>query len=130
MSHTIIGSEVKLPNGEVLPLSKAVRHGNVLYLSGQVGLTSEGKLAGEDVGSQTEQTIKNIEAILKEAGAGLENVIKATVWLTRAEDFSAFNQVYAKTFASRPPARSTVVSALALPGALVEIEVTAGLAEE
>lgn len=127
MSHTIIGSEIKLPSGDVLPLSKAVRHGDVLYLSGQLGLTAEGKMAGDDVASQTEQAIKNIEAILAEAGASLNNVIKATVWLTRVEDFAAFNKAYGAAFAQKPPARSTVISALALPGAVVEIEVIAGL---
>ncbi len=125
MAHDIIGGPLKLADGRVLPLSKAIRAGGFVFLSGQLGLTAEGKLAGPDVATQTRQAMTNIAALLAEAGCGLEHVVKSTVWLTDTADFAAFNETYAQYFPARPPVRSTVCSALVLPGACVEIEVTA-----
>ena len=87
-------------------------------------LDAFGQLAS-GIEAQTRCCLDNIQAILTSAGLDLRNVFKATVWLTDISDFAAFNSVYAERFADRPPVRSTVCSALALPGALVEIEVTA-----
>lgn len=125
MAHDIIGGPLKLADGRVLPLSKAIRAGDFVLLSGQLGLNAEGRLAGPDVAAQTQQAMENIEALLAEAGCGLEHVVKATVWLTDTSDFATFNTTYAHYFPSRPPVRSTVCSALVLPGARVEIEVMA-----
>jgi reactive intermediate/imine deaminase len=125
MAHQIIGGELKLADGKALPLSKGVRAGEFVLLSGQLGLDASGKLSGEDIESQTLQALANIQEILKQAGCTLDQVIKATVWLTRREDFARFNTVYATHFPAAPPVRSTVVSELVLPGALVEIEVMA-----
>ena len=125
MAHDIIGGPLKLADGRVLPLSKAIRAGGFLFLSGQLGLTADGKLAGPDIAAQTRQALDNIKALLAEAGLGLGQVVKATVWLTDVADFAAFNESYARYFPARPPVRSTVCSALVLPGARVEIEVIA-----
>ena len=125
MHHKLIGGQLALPNGTKLPLSKAARAGDFVFLSGQLGLGADGKLAGDDIETQTQQTIENIKSLLAEAGCDLSDVTKATVWLTDTADFAAFNQVYAEYFSSNPPPRSAVCSALMLPGALVEIEVLA-----
>ena len=125
MHHKLIGGQLSLPNGTKLPLSKAARAGDFVFLSGQLGLGPDGKLAGEDVKAQTRQTIENIKSLLAEAGCELSDVMKATVWLTSTSDFAAFNEVYAEYFSTNPPPRSAVCSALMLPGALVEIEVVA-----
>ncbi|MBM4227466.1 MAG: RidA family protein [Gammaproteobacteria bacterium] len=125
MKHEIIGGALTLADGKTLPLSKAVRAGDFLFLSGQLGLNAQGALAGDSVEAQTRQALQNIATILAEAGAGLHQVIKATVWLVDGADFARFNPVYAEFFAQHPPVRSTVVSGLVLKGALVEIEVMA-----
>jgi 2-iminobutanoate/2-iminopropanoate deaminase len=124
MKHSIIGGQLKLADGTPLPLSKAVRAGDFIFLSGQLGLDEHGKLA-DGIEAQTEQCLRNIEGLLKSAGVGLDSVCKATVWLTELADFAAFNRVYGAAFGNTPPARSTVVSALVLAGAKVEIEVVA-----
>lgn len=124
MSHEVIGGPLELADGTVLPLSKAIRAGDFVFLSGQLGLHADGHLDA-DISAQAEQCINNIKSILGLAGLELQHVIKATVWLTDMGDFKAFNAVYAKHFANNPPVRSTVCSELALPAAKIEIEVTA-----
>lgn len=124
MSHEIIGGRFTLADGTPLPLSKAVRAGDFVFLSGQLGLDEQGRLA-DGIAAQTEHCVRNIRGLLEAAGLGLGNVVKATVWLTDAADFAAFNKVYGSAFGDAPPARSTVVSGLMLPGAKVEIEVVA-----
>lgn len=125
MLHKIIGGELKLADGKPLPLSKGVRAGEFVFLSGQLGLDANGKLVGADIEAQTTQALANVREILREAGCSLDQVVKSTVWLTQREDFARFNAVYATHFPVAPPVRSTVVSGLVLPGALVEIEVVA-----
>jgi 2-iminobutanoate/2-iminopropanoate deaminase len=124
MKHSIIGGEFKLADGTKLPLSKAVRAGDFVFLSGQLGLKKDGALA-DGIAQQTLCCLKNIEELLSSASLTKKNVIKTTVWLTDVTHFAEFNAIYAETFDSAPPARSTVCSALALPKALVEIEVVA-----
>ncbi len=87
MAHRIIGGQLKLADGTVLPLSKAVRAGDFVMLSGQLGLDSTGRLAGEDIEAQTRQCLGNVREILREAGCTLDQVIKATVWIVNREDF-------------------------------------------
>lgn len=125
MAHKVIGGQLKLADGKALPLSKAVRAGEFVLLSGQLGIDHAGQLAGTDIESQTRQCIANIKDILREAGCTLNQVVKATVWLVNREDFSRFNAIYASHFPTHPPVRSTVVCGLVLAGALVEIEVIA-----
>jgi len=108
------------------PYSQAVKVGNFLFISGQIAINPEtGKLEGETVAEQTERVLKNIEAILREAGFSLKDVVKTTVYLKNMCNFAEMNGVYAKFFGEHRPARATVeVSNLPL-GALVEIEAIA-----
>lgn len=106
-----------------LPFSSAVRVGNVLYLSGQIGvLPGTRQLVDTGVVKQTQQTLENIKAVLAYAGSSMDRVFKCTVFLVNIRDFEQMNGVYATYFPKDPPARSTVAgSGLAL-GAKVEIE--------
>lgn len=106
-----------------LPLSPAVRVGNMLYLSGQIGIVpGTVQLADTGIAGQTRQTFENIKAVLSYAGSSLERVVKCTVYLVDMRDYAKMNDVYASYFPKDPPARSTVAgSGLAL-GARVEIE--------
>lgn len=115
------------------PYSQAIRCGQFLYASGQVALDpATGTLVGADVQAQTEQAIKNVQAVLAAAGASLAQVVKTTVFLTSMNDFEAMNGVYARYFAGPdrlPPARSTIAVAALPRQALVEIECIAVLDE-
>jgi 2-iminobutanoate/2-iminopropanoate deaminase len=106
-----------------LPFSAATRVGNVLYLSGQIGvLPGTRQLADTGVAGQTRQVFENMKAVLTYAGSSLERVFKCTVFLSNIADYAKMNEVYATYFPKEPPARSTVAgSGLAL-GARVEIE--------
>src|SRR2546426_233972 len=115
--------------GAGLPFSAAVRVGNMLYLSGQIGVVpGTRQLADTGITGQTRQTLENIKATLAYAGSSLERVVKCTVFLLDIKDFAAMNAVYVTYFPKDPPARSTVAgSGLAL-GARVEIECLATVA--
>ncbi|GHU57095.1 reactive intermediate/imine deaminase [Clostridia bacterium] len=107
------------------PYSQAICVGGFLYLSGQIPIVPEtGELLSGDIASQTEQVIRNIEAVLLEGGSNFDNVIKTTCFLQDIGDFTEFNKVYAKHFVSKP-VRSCVAVAALPKGALVEIEVIA-----
>ena len=107
------------------PYSQAIRTGNLLLTSGQLGLDPETGILPEGVEAQTEQSLKNIDAILSEAGYTREDVVKTTVFIRNMEDFGAVNRIYADFFGGHKPARSCVeVSALPKNG-LVEIEAVA-----
>ena len=111
--------------GEVrgVPFSSAVRVGNMLYLSGQIGSKiGTRELADTGIAGQTRQALENIKAVLVSAGSSLDRAVKCTVFLADIKDYAAMNAVYATYFPKDPPARSTVAgSGLAL-GARVEIE--------
>ena len=110
------------------PYSQAVKTGNMLFLSGQLGVDpATKKLAGETIEIQTNQAFKNIAAVLAAAGSGLSSVVKTTVFLKSMDDFAKMNGQYESNFGSHKPARSTVqVAKLPLDG-LVEIECVAVL---
>jgi 2-iminobutanoate/2-iminopropanoate deaminase len=120
-----IGQPMVLANGTTVPLTPAVRAGDLIFVSGQLGLDDKGAPVAEDIAAQTRQAIERIRAILKQAGVGLNAVVKVSVWITDKTDFQAFNNTYRECFPNHPPARSTVVSDLLIPGAKVEIEATA-----
>ena len=123
MNKTIISS----PNAPKAtgPFSQAVLD-NFKYkleLSGQIGIDSEsGSLVEGGITTETEQTLNNIEAVLKEVGWGFENIIKARIYLADIKDYAQVNEIYAKKFPEQPPSRiALAVKDLPL-GALVEIE--------
>ena len=109
--------------GAAPPFSKAVRAGDMLYLSGVIGRTADGKVP-EGIDAQTRAAMDDIGATLKGAGLGYGDVTHCTVFLTDMKNWPAFNKAYVGYFpAGQLPARSAIgVTALALPGALMEIE--------
>jgi 2-iminobutanoate/2-iminopropanoate deaminase len=97
-----------------------------VFTSGQVGLDPKrGELVSEDVGAQTEQTLKNLATVLGGLGLTLADVAKTTVYLADMKDFQAMNEVYGRHFPSHPPARTTIAAAGLPKGARVEIECVA-----
>ncbi|MEQ8968323.1 MAG: RidA family protein [Azospirillaceae bacterium] len=124
MTRQAIGGSAPGPGGAPVPLSKAVRAGDFVYVSGQVPFGPDGKLVGGDIEDQTDQVMRNIEAILKQAGCTMADVIKCTAWLDDPRDFAAFNRTYARWFEGDPPARSAVRAELMID-AKVEVEAIA-----
>ena len=112
-----------------LPFSEAVRVGDVLYLSGQIGVDSEGKVVAGGVEAETRQTLENIRATLERRGSSLDHVVKCTVMLEDIRNnYAPMNAVYRTFFnAERMPARSTFGSNGLALGAKVEIECWATL---
>jgi 2-iminobutanoate/2-iminopropanoate deaminase len=109
------------------PYSQAIVSGGLVYSAGQTPLVPEtGLMITGDIKEQTEQSIKNVAAILEAAGSGLGKVVKTTCFLTDMNDFAAFNEVYAAYFTGKP-ARSTVAVKQLPRNALVEIEAIAEL---
>ncbi len=110
------------------PYSQAVRKGDTLYLSGQIGMVpATGELVSADVKEQTGQALANMKAVLAEAGASPADVVKVTVFIVDMADFQAVNSVYSETFGSDAPARSCVAVAALPKGARVEVEAIAVL---
>lgn len=105
------------------PYSQAVKIGRYVFLSGQIPIDPfNGELVGGGVGEQTRQVLKNLQAVAEEAGAGMRDVLKTTVYLTDLSTFSEMNAVYAEFFTEPYPARATVGVAALPKGAAVEIE--------
>lgn len=112
------------------PYSQAIKARGFVYASGQIPIDpATGKFVAGGITEQTEQVMKNVAAVLEAAGSGLDRIVKTTVFLADMEEFAAMNEVYAKFFASDPPARATVQAAGLPRNARVEIEVVA-LVEE
>jgi reactive intermediate/imine deaminase len=109
-------------NGQRLPFSDAVRVGDILYLSGQIGIGADGKLAA-GIDAQTKQAMDNVGAVLKRAGLGYDALFHCTAFLADMKDWPTFNKIYLTYFPDSPlPARSAFgANGLAL-GALLEIE--------
>jgi 2-iminobutanoate/2-iminopropanoate deaminase len=106
----------------------AVRAGGLLFISGLVPVDAEGKLVGEDVAEQTRQIFRNMELVLKAAGCGFGDVVKVTSYLLNVDDRPVINPVRKEFFGGARPASTLVeVSALAVPGALLEIEAVAAI---
>jgi reactive intermediate/imine deaminase len=101
-----------------LPFSAAVRADGLIYIAGT--LSAEG-----DIRAQTRKTIEDIDQVLQKAGSSLANVASVNVYLTRADDFAAMNEVYRTFWTRDPPVRTTIVSDLVIPGALVEMSMIA-----
>jgi enamine deaminase RidA (YjgF/YER057c/UK114 family) len=104
-----------------LPFSTAVRAGDLVYASGVLATDAAGKVVPGDIREQTRRTLDNLKASFAAAGARLDNAASVHVYLTRASDFQAMNEVYRTYWKKDPPARTTVVTGLVAPGALIEI---------
>jgi 2-iminobutanoate/2-iminopropanoate deaminase len=108
------------------PYSQAVVVDGWVYCSGQIALVpGTGELAGGGVAEQAEQALSNLAEVLRAAGAGLDRVVKTTVFLADMADFAAMNEVYARHFGTHRPARSTIQAAGLPRKCLVEIECVA-----
>ena len=108
------------------PYSQAIKANGFVFVSGQLGLApGHTEFVGSTIEEQTRQVLDNMEAILTEAGSGLERIVKTTVFLASLDDFQGMNSVYAERVGEVPPARSTIEVAALPSGALVEIEAIA-----
>ncbi len=118
---------VTTDNAPSSPLySQAVRAGSLVFVSGQVGMDVEaGALAGPTVREQTRQSLTNCEAILRAAGATLDDVVEVGVLLTNPGDFAEMNEEYTTWFPASPPSRYVAKLGVAVPGVLVSIRMTA-----
>lgn len=123
MKQIILTGNAPQPIG---PYSQAIfAEGRFIFVSGQIPLKPDGTLAGEDIRSQTRQSILNIKAILESFGATLDNVVKTTVLLNDLENFSAMNEVYNEFFGNNRPARAAYQVARLPKDVLIEIEAIA-----
>jgi 2-iminobutanoate/2-iminopropanoate deaminase len=111
-------------NGRRLSLSRAMRAGDFVFLTGQVPLKDGAPMTTGTIEEQTRVTLELIKVTLAEAGCELADVVKAMVWLKHREDFAGFNSIYAEYFPEAPPARSALVSDF-LVEVRIEIEVIA-----
>jgi 2-iminobutanoate/2-iminopropanoate deaminase len=110
------------------PYSQAVRAGSLLFVSGQIPLDpATGRLVDGDIAAQAHRVFANLRAILEAAGASLDHVVRATVYLADMDDFTVVNEVYGGYFSSPAPARATVQAARLPKDARVEIVVIATL---
>jgi len=107
------------------PYSQGIAHGDLVFVSGQLGVDTEGNLVEGGIAAQTEQVMQNLSAILEAAGTSLQNVLKASIFLADLGDFQAMNEVYGSHMGAEPPARATFQVAALPSGVLVEIEVIA-----
>jgi len=123
MRHTIYSKEAPEPIG---PYTQAVQYGNTIFLSGQIGIDRTGAFVSEDVVQQTNQAMKNIGFVLKEAGLSYENIIKTSIFLKDMNDFPKVNDAYASYFQDQFPARETVEVSRLPKDAKVEISVVVG----
>lgn len=118
---------IPVPGNASLPFSSAVRVGHMLYLSGQIGTDSTGKLVAGGIGPETRQTMENIRTVVESNGSSMDRVVKCLVMLANMDQWGAMNEVYVRYFPRALPARSAMgASGLAL-GAQVEIECLAAL---
>lgn len=120
---------IQTPNAPAAigPYSQAMVVGDLLFTSGQIPLRADGTLLEGDITAQTTQVLANLKAVIEAAGAGLNKVVKTTVFLKNLDDFVAMNKVYGDTFGTHTPARSTVQVAKLPRDVLVEIEAIVSL---
>lgn len=110
------------------PYSQAIRAGGFVFVSGQVSIDpATQQLVNGDIAAQTDLVLKNLSAILDAAGSGMEQVVRCTVFLKNISEFGAMNEVYARYFTDKPPARSTVEVSRLPKDVLVEIDAIAVL---
>ena len=123
MTKQVIGEALEI-NGRRLSLSRAIRAGDFVFLTGQIPMQDGAVMTEGDITAQTRVVLDEIKATLALAECELSDVVKAMVWLRDRADFPSFNAVYAEYFPTDPPARSAVISEL-LVDVRVEVEVVA-----
>ncbi len=111
--------------GAIGPYSQAIRSGDMVFCSGQIGLEPVSGELVEGVEAQAERSLRNLQSVLDAAGLGFDDVVKTTIFLTDIADFAAVNAVYARFMPDPPPARSTIQVSALPKGGLVEIEAIA-----
>ncbi len=124
MKEAVFTDKAPRPIG---PYSQAIKAGEFLFISGQIPVDRDGNLVEGGIKAQTRQVLENIRAILEAAGAGLDNVVKVTVYLKDMNDFSAMNEVYAEYFGSSKPARAAVEVSRLPKDVRIEVEAIARL---
>jgi 2-iminobutanoate/2-iminopropanoate deaminase len=111
-----------------LPYSQGIRHGDLVFVAGQVALDpATGQVVEGGIREQTRQTLENVDAILRAAGTSLAHAVECLCLLHDIADFGAFNEIYKGFFPKDPPARTTVQAVLPRPGLLVEIRAVAAM---
>lgn len=111
-----------MPKTEDHPYSSAVRAGEYIFLSGQIGSIDDKGNEVKGIEAQAKQCLENMKCVLEAASSSLHDVVKVTVFITKLSDFAGMNEVYMKYFTEDLPARSTIVTRLVMPELLVEIE--------
>jgi 2-iminobutanoate/2-iminopropanoate deaminase len=126
MDKTAVRTENAPAPFQGAPYSQGIKAEGLVFVSGQLGLApGHSEMVGDTIEEQTRQVFDNLEAILTEAGSGLDRIVKTTVFLASLDDFQGMNSVYAERVGETPPARSTIEVAALPSGALVEIEAIA-----
>ena len=125
-----MGKLLVIPEGTdviKMVIAPGVRTGDLLFLSGTVGLDSKrGQLAGNEIEAQARQAMVNLGQVLETAGSSWDKVVKVTCFLVHAKrDFAGWNKVFKEFFPADPPARTTVGADIAMEGALIEVELIA-----
>lgn len=121
--HVLNPPELFTPSGGY---SQGIAAGNLIFVAGQVSFDSDMKVVGEgDVVAQTRQALANVEAVLKSAGASLQDVVSTTVYLKSFERYKEYDEAYMECFGDHRPARATVRADLVLSNLLVEIQAIA-----
>ena len=123
MRTEIRSTKAPAPIGPYVQAIKA--SGEFIFVSGQIPFTPEGVVAGDDIQTQTRQSLENIKAILEEAGSSMEKVVKCNVYLKDMNEFVKMNEIYGEFFKVNPPARAAVEVARLPKDVLVEIECVA-----
>ena len=127
MKHVIRTERAPAPF-QGAPYSQGIVFGDLVWVSGQIAIDpATHEVVEGGIEEQTEQVMKNISAILEEAGSGLKQLVKTTIFLADFDDFGAMNEVYARHVGPEPPARATVQVAYLPSGVLVEIDALAHL---
>jgi 2-iminobutanoate/2-iminopropanoate deaminase len=126
MGKTVVRTEKAPAPFQGAPYSQAIKAGGLVFVSGQIAVDpGHGDVVGDTIQEQTRQVLDNLEAILAEAGSGMDRLVKTTVFLTNLDDFQGMNEVYAERVGQTPPARATVEVGRLPSGALLEIEAIA-----
>ena len=130
MTRSVIRTDQAPAPIQGAPYSQGIAYGGLVFVSGQLGIDSDGNVVEGGIAEQTEQVMKNLAAILEAGGTSLANVVKATIFLADLDDFQAMNEVYGRHMGDEPPARATFQVAALPSGVLVEIEAIAAAGQD